>query len=147
MADLGKVFVDEKKQNEGVWFDYDDDNRFRIGPSGSDKHRLARARLAKRLRPYVGQDQLVIEEEKVDMEALVEGCLFDWNILVNGERPPFSREAAVDLLRRAPSVKLWFVRRAAELEAFYVDDEEVDKKNSATTSANSSGGGRTPKAA
>jgi hypothetical protein len=130
--DLGKLRLDPKKSEEGVWCELDHETSVLIGRINSPHYRQT---LREKMMPYVedirndtyGQET----QDKVTAETIAAAVLLDWKGLKeNGEEVPYSEEKAVEYLSD-PALE-WFQTRIEELgtrlDLFYEESEEQLKK-------------------
>jgi len=136
IMDLNKFAVDTNKEQDGVWFYFDDkeESGVLVARAGNKKYNKALERIMK---PYKHAIQRKTIEDglakKLMTEALVEGILLGWKgIELDGKEVPFSKETAFKILmdEKYHDFKETIEGYSQEIAAFQQEAEEADLKNS-----------------
>jgi len=141
--DIHQVFgTDRSKETEGVWVSVGEGGEVKVARTNNPRYKEAFRRKLEKYRASV--ERGTIDEEtaqKVLVEVLAETILLDWKgFKDNGEKVPYSREKAVELLTNYPDFRD-FITANAERMANYKQEQKVDEeKNSKGPSLGISGG-------
>lgn len=147
--DLGKIKVDNKAAEEGVWFKIDDKTRLLIA-------RMGNAAFNTKLENIASKNQTSIyrgEKNRKEQEALAkEACagtiLLGWeHLLENGKELPYTVENAKRLMTQPEYAEFQdlVLNFAQEKAAFRLEFQEEDIKKSETSSDGKSKQESTPK--
>lgn len=129
---LSKLKSDIKKENHGVWIDYNADIKFKIARIGSTEYNKVMEELTlphkKALRRGALPDTKFAE---IMSTALATGCILDWSGIEDddGKLIPFSVDKAVEWMNDASLKDLrdFIAKEASNIENFRLTDIEEDK--------------------
>lgn len=123
--------TDEKKEQEGVWVDLDENSRVLIARIGNDHYNEILRKKAKPYRAAIRSNSLKDTIlKKLMIEVIAESVLLNWEgITEKGEVIPYSRENAIRLLTTYKEFLNLITNIAEESELFKIYDQEEGVKN------------------
>lgn len=137
--DLYKTYgTDEDLETEGVWTEWTNDSKVKLGRIGGVAFNRVQRQKMRRMRTGFRADSEM--QDKILVEVLAETVLLDWKGFVDadGKALKYSKDAAVKVLTDLPTFRDDIVAAASDMSLFQAEDEADAEKNSPTPSSGSS---------
>lgn len=120
--DLDELFIDEDVAKEGVWVEFYNDSKLKLGSTESPKYKSALAKLARQNRVALDDSnpQSFSLIQSITAEALATNVLLDWKgIRMNGQDDiPYTPALGKDALLRSSKLRDFVTEKAAEAGLF-----------------------------
>jgi len=129
--ELSSLFTDPEKENTGVWVKYASGFEVKIARLNSKKYKEFMLRIGKdRARSFENKTMDPDEADNIMREAIAETILLDWrNMYDNGKPVPFSKELALEIMKKSYDFYKELFHLCQERELFLKDNEEAAGKN------------------
>lgn len=130
--EINSLKVDQKKAEEGVWFEISEKTRIKLARIGALSYKKEVERLMK---PYAHQrlhnKSIPLEiREDLAIQALAKTIILDWEGFTEDGNPyPYSYENAIKLLRESPPFAEYVTQLASSAEEFFREGVETAGKN------------------
>lgn len=120
---LGKV------PTEGVWFDFDEDVKFKLRYVTPEFVKKSRLKHVKK-KFFKGQEQEVVNQSDWDAE-MIDYIIEDWQGVIgqDGQPAPCTKENKMAVVMLSASHSTFIFQHASELEHFMNEQKENELKN------------------
>lgn len=125
--EITKMVVDAAKEQAGVWVDYDETTKFRIGSLSSRRYKQA---YQDALEEIKRKSRRVTSEqgEQIQIEVFSQAVVLEWEGVRMKDQPyPCTPENVKYVLTNCPQVREFVVAAAGNYENFKAEQVEVAK--------------------